>query len=152
RYMYRMVDNLLTTYKYEDIQVELHLEKTELNRFVADIVHGDLASLAHEKEHTLLLILPVPCEPVAIDPIEMRRVITNLIQNAITYTAQRGHISVSLTISNQNQAVQIAVKDNGIGIEPQKVSFLFQPYASMAKRFRHIGTGLGLYLSKQIVE
>lgn len=150
RYMYRMVDNLLTTYRYEDVQVELNLEKTNINAFIKEVIRGDIISLANEKEHDIVFELDENLPYLSIDQIEMRRVITNLVQNAITYTPPCGVIKI--ITSQSGESVTVAVKDNGVGIEPEKIDILFQPYSSMAKRFRHIGTGLGLYLSKQIVE
>lgn len=46
----------------------------------------------------------------------------------------------------------VTVEDSGPGIEETIQKSLFEPYASMAKRYRHIGTGLGLYISKKIIE
>lgn len=96
--------------------------------------------------------------PVSIltDAARIKQVLTNLISNAIKYT-DRGNIKISiklLTISNSSIELQFSVKDTGIGISKDSISQLFQPFIQLDASFtrKHGGTGLGLIISKHIVE
>ncbi|MGA8483009.1 MAG: HAMP domain-containing sensor histidine kinase, partial [Nitrososphaeraceae archaeon] len=74
------------------------------------------------------------------------QVITNLLGNALKFTKE-GQITVTLTRDNDNQVV-IIVKDSGTGIDPEIYPRLFSKFATKSEE----GTGLGLYISKKIVE
>lgn len=157
RFMDQMVDGLLTSYRYEDGEVILNKEPVSLNDFLTDIIR-QMSILAEEKNQTLLLDTnhdisePIPdiVPDILIDKLEMKRVFQNLIQNAIAYTQPGGRISLSYT--QEEERICIQIKDNGKGIEADLLPYLFDRYFSQSKRFRQVGTGLGLYLCKQIVE
>ena len=87
---------------------------------------------------------------VLADRIQLKRVIKNLIQNAISYGAQNSPIEI--TIGEIPKYIVIKVKDYGKGISPNDIKKIFNKYYSAAKKFRKIGTGLGLYLSFQIAK
>jgi two-component system sensor histidine kinase/response regulator len=150
RFMYQMVDNLLTAFKFEEGHLVLRMEAVDLNELVHAKVSMDLMALVEDKGQTLTLNLQPALPLVQADAIEITRVVHNLVQNAINYTPKGGHITVSTQATDHQVAV--TVEDNGPGIDINIQKSLFEPYSSMAKRYRHIGTGLGLYISKKIVE
>lgn len=150
RFMYQMVDNLLTAFKFEEGQMVLRLETLDLNELVSTTISLDLSGLAHEKDQILTLHLAPEMPLIPADALEIKRVIYNLVQNAINYTPKGGKIRVST--SYQDHMALVSVEDTGPGIEEGIQKSLFEPYASMSKRYRHIGTGLGLYISKKIIE
>ncbi len=150
RYMSRLVDSLLTTYMYEEGKMELKLELMDINNLIQDVL-APLKTLAAEKELSLVLDLGDTLPHVWLDPIEMQRVLNNLIQNAISFTPNGGQVTVS-TYNNQEKQLWVSVEDTGQGITPEDLQTLFERYKSMAKKFRQVGTGLGLYLSRMIVE
>jgi len=150
RFMYQMVDNLLTAFKFEEGQMVLRLETLDLNELVSTTISLDLSGLAHEKDQMLTLHLTSEMPLIPADALEIKRVIYNLVQNAINYTPKGGKIRVSTAY--QGHEALVSVEDTGPGIEETIQKNLFEPYASMSKRYRHIGTGLGLYISKKIIE
>lgn len=85
-------------------------------------------------------------------PGQIREVLHNLISNAIKYTPDHGYIEINT--ENKNNTVQVSVIDNGYGIETNELGNLFQPfYRVVTEQTRDIdGSGLGLYLVKQIIE
>ncbi len=89
------------------------------------------------------------------DPGRIRQVMTNLVGNAIKFTA-KGHvtISVSTTETNEQARIQIHVIDSGVGITDDKLPTLFRPFtqADGSTTRKYGGTGLGLSISKQLVE
>jgi two-component system sensor histidine kinase/response regulator len=150
RFMHQMVDNLLTAFKFEEGQMVLRMEALDLNELVSSIISMDLNSLALEKEQVLSLDLGADMPLIPADALEIKRVIYNLVQNAINYTPKKGKIHVSTAY--KNHMAYVSVEDTGQGIDVAVQKNLFEPYASMSKRYRHVGTGLGLYISKKIVE
>ncbi len=89
---------------------------------------------------------------VTADSGKISQVVTNLIDNAIKYTKQ-GEIKVSLMRTNTGK-VRLAVQDTGVGLTPDAASHLFEKFtrAPDAGKVNIVGTGLGLYVAKQIVE
>ena len=90
------------------------------------------------------------------DPNRLRQVLNNLISNAIKFT-EKGEISISVKmLSNKNDEVELrfAVSDTGIGIAVEDINRLFQSFSQIEDTFtkRFAGTGLGLIISKQLVE
>lgn len=155
QFMHRMVDSLLTTYKYEDGRVKLQLELTQINQLIQSCLSGDLKTLAREKSQSLVTHLTDGLPTAWVDPIEMQRVINNLVNNAINYTAEGGTITLGTSLKENKDGppeLLISVEDNGRGIAPEDIDILFDRYFSLAKKFRQVGTGLGLYLARQIVE
>jgi two-component system nitrogen regulation sensor histidine kinase NtrY len=85
--------------------------------------------------------------PVRVDPEQIRRVIINLVDNAIEAMERRGAVSVGTLHDASNQVVRITVADNGPGIPPSERDKLFMPYYSTKRR----GSGLGLAIVRRIV-
>ena len=81
---------------------------------------------------------------------ELKRVITNLCGNAVNYTNKEGHIKVILKA--QSGDLIFSVEDNGNGIPKNDIPQLFTRFSQGTSRKRSTGTGLGLYLSRQIIE
>ncbi len=150
RFMYQMVDNLLTAFKFEEGYLILRFENHDLNEMITAMVNLDLLGLAQDRQQALVLDLQENLPPIPYDALEIKRVVYNLIQNAINYSNKNDAITVSTRLTADR--VEITIADNGPGIEKELQKTLFEPYASMAKRYRHIGTGLGLYICKKLVE
>jgi two-component system phosphate regulon sensor histidine kinase PhoR len=101
---------------------------------------------------TLKLLLPPELPEVLADVRGMEEVFTNLISNAIKYSPDGGEVTVSAEI--QGDFLEVRVTDKGIGIEPEEIPKIFEPfYRVKHPKTRHvIGTGLGLPIVKGIVE
>ena len=84
------------------------------------------------------------------DRSELRRVICNLCGNAINYTPEEG--KVTITIKNEASDLIFSVSDTGCGIPSEDIPNMFQRFSQGTSKKRSAGTGLGLYLSRQIIE
>ncbi len=84
-----------------------------------------------------------------VDGISFARVIQNLVSNAIKFTSKGGTVNVTLDI--KNAAITLTVSDNGSGMEPGEVQRLFERFSRLSKHSQIEGSGLGLYLVKNIV-
>ncbi|MDD3014855.1 MAG: ATP-binding protein, partial [Candidatus Gastranaerophilales bacterium] len=149
KYMFSMVDNLLTTYRYENGNISLNLEDIDIINLIKSC-YNELKYLIEDKNQIILFEFMENNIIISADIMELKRVIINLLFNAATYTQEYGKIVIKSEIKYNE--VQISFIDNGKGISEQDMSMLFNKYTSHAKKFRQVGTGLGLYLSKQIVE
>jgi signal transduction histidine kinase len=177
--MLSLVNVLLDVYKYEAGQQSLIMDRLS-PWLLLEATCQELDSLARSRQQTLTLEVPergqLPANVTAAtllvqgDKRELKRVFTNLIGNAIHYTPVGGCIRVRLSLEKpietalleQNTVdklsmsspamVQISVCDNGRGIPVNDIVQLFQRFSQGTSRQRSSGSGLGLYLSRQIVE
>ncbi|HNW25843.1 MAG TPA: ATP-binding protein [Candidatus Gastranaerophilaceae bacterium] len=145
-----LVNALLEVYKYE--AGKLNLCKT--NFVLKDLINqcfSELEPLAKNKNIDFILTFCAH-ENLTInaDRGEIRRVITNLCGNAINYTNNNGKIDV--LVREQNGDVIFSVADNGNGIPKEDIPHLFKRFSQGTSQKRSTGTGLGLYLSRQIIE
>jgi len=112
---------------------------------------------AEDKNINLLLNSTLPDELVVIgDPFRLSQILNNLLGNALKFTSD-GDISVTLDYSqgeNNSMRIDISVQDTGIGIRPDKINDIFNPFvqASSDTTRKYGGTGLGLTICKNLVE
>ncbi len=95
--------------------------------------------------------VPADLPRVIADVSRVQQVLSNLLVNAIKFTAGGGTVQVSAAADGNARAVRIAVRDSGTGIPKEDVPHLFERYWQ-APRLRRAGSGLGLYIAKGIVE
>jgi two-component system, sensor histidine kinase and response regulator len=145
----KLVNTLLLVYRFESGQNPLAKQPVVLNTWLPTVL-GPLQALAAGKQHTLTVQGPAQPVTVYADAFALQRVINNLVSNAIHYTPNGGHIGIGLDLLVDN--VIITVKDNGRGIPAEDIPHLFQRFSQGSSRVRHSGSGLGLYLSRQITE
>lgn len=144
-----LVNTLLDVYKYDAIPTQFKKEPVNIKVLIDECVN-EISSLVIKNNHTLENNIGKEIPTLNIDRAEIKRVILNLLNNAITYTQQDGKISLESEINEEELIIKI--KDNGKGISEADINKIFDRYFSKAIKFRKVGTGLGLYLSKQIVE
>lgn len=139
-----LVQIVLETYKIG--KIILNKENIMLKAFIEDIIE-EMAPIAKKTGNSLEFIYPRDIRVLA-DRFQLKRVVKNLIQNAISYGEPKTPIEIS--IGEIPQYITIKVKDHGAGIAKEDIDKIFNKYYSAAKKFRKIGTGLGLYLALQI--
>ena len=172
--MLGLVNVLLDVYKYEAGHQRLIMDRLSPWTLL-EATCQELDALARSRQQTLTLEvldrIALDCEPVLNklpmtalcvqgDKRELKRVFTNLIGNAIHYTPAGGCVQVVLSLesihgeqgSDGASVLQICVCDNGRGIPADDIPQLFQRFSQGTSRQRSSGSGLGLYLSRQIVE
>jgi PAS domain S-box-containing protein len=129
---------------------ELNILKHEINSTLKE-THSMMAPLAEDKGLTLdLQLLPEPLE-MEYDQSKVKRVLHNLIENAIKFTDSG---TITLTATRKNDTVEICVADTGKGIRPEDMDKLFKTFSQISHGDgRETGdTGLGLVISKLIIE
>jgi two-component system, sensor histidine kinase and response regulator len=151
-----VINDILDFSKIEAGKLELDVDEFDLREVVEDTADV-LAHQAHKKGIELTAWVDEEMPPlVRGDRGRFRQVLMNLLSNAVKFTAA-GEVSVRVTPDPQPDGVlevQVAVRDTGIGIAPDRIQALFEPFqqedTSTTRRFG--GTGLGLAISRQLVE
>ena len=144
-----LVQIVLETYKVKETGIPLLKENIKLNEFLSDIV-DEVQPIA---TNSGLVINFTPSEKnltVSADVMQLKRVVKNLISNAISHSNTKKDIDIKT--SEIPDFITISVIDYGQGIPQDEQKLIFNKYYSAAKKFRKIGTGLGLYLSQQIAK
>ncbi|MEI8129797.1 MAG: PAS domain-containing sensor histidine kinase [bacterium] len=143
-----LVQILLETYKINEAGIDLDKENIDLVSFIRTIV-DEMQSIA-EKSGLKIVFNPQNNLTVFADNIQLKRVVKNLIQNAISHSDSSKDVNIA--ISQIPNFITISIIDYGKGITKENIDKIFNKYYSTAKKFRKIGTGLGLYLSQQIIK
>ena len=151
-----ILNDILDYSKIEAGRIDLE----EVNFSLEEILHatGDLFSVRAEEKGLELFVDVAPDVPYYLvgDPLRLGQVINNLVGNAIKFT-QRGEIHIRVEMVekvDESVLLRIAIRDTGIGISSEKAKRLFQPFvqadATVTRKFG--GTGLGLTISKRLIE
>ncbi len=145
----RLVKNLLTVFKYETRSYKLFLEMIEISNLLEKAVNN-VKPLLDEKD--IVVKLPSTHLQFICDSFEVERVLVNLLTNAIKHTPIKGNIEIK-TLKDEDANVVISVEDTGSGIPKEELPNLFERFWQSRKSSTSSNsTGLGLYLSRQIVE
>ena len=153
-----LINDILDVAKIESGQIELDCAPISISYLCE-------SSLAFVRQQALKkgihLRLDVPCylSPVILDERRIRQVLINLLNNAVKFTLKGGEIRLTVTevpspSPERPSEISVAVQDTGIGIAPENIQKLFQPFIQIdsALNRQYEGTGLGLALVKRIVE
>ena len=144
-----LVNALLEVYKYD--ADKLTLTKTDFNIYnLVKQVYDELNPLAQSKQIEFTIDCTDKDIEINADRSELRRVICNLCGNAINYTQEGG--KVGITLKKESSDLIFSVSDNGPGIPEEDIPNMFQRFSQGTSKKRSTGTGLGLYLSRQIIE
>jgi signal transduction histidine kinase len=143
------VTSLLEMAKIERGKLDYSPKPADLGRIVEDVA---LFFAPRAKEAGLELVSEIApgLPPMRLDPDLVAQVATNLVSNAIKFTKAPGRVSVRVAAKNSGAICEVV--DSGIGIPPDSLPKLFRPFERAPNAPRSQGTGLGLALSKAIVE
>lgn len=147
--MQRLVDDLLTQSRMERGIISMSRSLQSLESIVSRVVEMQQEEAANRQQNLSLQIMDTGLKAM-IDHDRLTQVITNLVSNSINYTPAGGRIRLILKKKNADFA-DIVVEDNGMGIPPEALDHVFQPFFRASNTTSN-GTGLGLNIAKQIVE
>ncbi len=147
----RLVDDLLDVARIERGSIHLERRPLDLRAVVRETAEA-IASMIDERGHRLELELPEAPVLLEGDATRLAQVLANLLNNAMKYTPNGGHIRVSL--SEQDGMAVLQVSDNGRGIEPDNLPEIFDLFSQGNRTLSRSegGLGLGLTLVKRLVE
>jgi signal transduction histidine kinase len=146
-----LVNDLLDASKLESGTMRLDLATIELPALVKELRH-QMQPLAAEKEIALEETIPADLPALRADRAKLRRVLVNLVSNALKFTPRGGRVVVGAAA--EGAVVRISVTDTGVGIAPDDLRDIFDKYAQARSRATRSekGTGLGLYITRQLVD
>lgn len=147
----QLVEDLLDVSRIVTGKFRLHMQPVDLPGVVNTAV-DTLRSAADAKALQLDVRLDEPGRPVMADPDRLQQVVWNLLSNAIKFTPEGGRIDVALTVDNSHAL--LAIRDSGVGIAPDFLPVIFEPFrqADTSLARAPSGLGLGLAIVKHLVE
>ncbi|HEY9827167.1 MAG TPA: PAS domain S-box protein [Stenomitos sp.] len=160
QHLLSLINDILDLAKVESGQLELDCSPTSVSilcRASLDFIKQQ----AHKKEIKVELKLPSNLPPLSVDERRIKQVLINLLSNAVKFTANQGCVTLDVhplnppgTDQGTSSWLRFSIRDTGIGIAPEHLSKLFQPFIQVdsALNRQYEGTGLGLALVKRIVE
>ncbi len=148
RRMNAMIQDLVDSARLESGQLRLERVPIELGAFLSDLK----VRLAGVMEMDRVRVeTPAGMPPVLADPNRLERIFTNLLSNALKYSDPGTEVTVRL--QQRDGKVVASVSDRGRGIAPDEMELLFQPFLRTRRALeRREGLGLGLYITKRLVE
>ncbi len=149
KFMAKMTDNLLTRYKIDNGEICLRKELNSIKSTVQKCAEN-IKYLLEAKNQTLKIKNNAPTEFLLYDDLEITRVLNNVITNASEYSPENS--SIKIDISEHSSNLIISVTDNGPGIAKDEARKIFIEHETNAKKFKKVGSGLGLFISKKIMQ
>lgn len=153
RHLLELVNDILDHSKIDANKLDVDVASVNLPELL-DEIRAFFAPRAREKglDFNILCEFPLP-EHIQTDPTRLRQIIINLCGNALKFT-EKGSISLSVRCDREQQRLVARVVDTGIGMKPEQIGRLFDPFAqgSAAISRQYGGTGLGLSISRRLAE
>jgi PAS domain S-box-containing protein len=149
-----LVNDLLDVSQLEAGQVALNIRPVDLVAAATEVIdHVRQRSVQEQKPMKFLLEAPEDLPPVAADPDRIRQILSNLVENGFRYTPEGGSVTVRVQRLGED-LLQVDVQDTGIGIAPEEQERVFERFYRGEHPFvlATAGTGLGLALTRQLVE
>lgn len=153
RGLLRRVEDLLNIARMEEGQFGYHFEETNIVDFLGKVL-ADVLPAARKVGVKVYFDRPQGDLPsVMIDPKRLSLAVVNLLENAIRYNVENGEVTVKVDAMPGKPFIAASVKDTGIGIPPEAKEKLFNKFyrADNAMKSQTEGSGLGLYIAKNIV-
>jgi len=148
----KLVDAVLDFSKIEAKQMDVEVEPVSIDVIVRDVVEQFEAE-RRSTDIPIVLCLPPTVAPIHADAQKIKQVLMNIVDNALKFT-KRGTVTVELILSPGNkQPIRIDVTDTGVGMPPERLNEIFQPFRQLESGPHHPkGTGLGLSICKSLCD
>jgi two-component system, OmpR family, sensor histidine kinase VicK len=142
-----LIENILDVTRIENQSMTLRKERFNLNRIILNIIEGYESQDIKKKDNVRIIFTPKDDFLVEADKGRVMQVISNLMNNAIKFTL-KGTITVTTKKEEEKNEIIVSIKDTGSGIDPEIMPKLFSKFATKSQT----GTGLGLFVSQNIIE
>lgn len=147
--MIMLVDDILSSNKVDPAKYQYNKVLIQLYDLFDNVVYELLPIVKKKSIQIKYLSKNHDIPRVLIDPVRMRSVIQNLLENAIKYTNEHGHVTVNIV--HKESTVEVAISDSGVGIPADQQKNIFKQFFR-ASNTKTEGSGLGLYIAKSVVE
>lgn len=150
QYMNDLIFTILDTYLYDNGQTKIHLDSFNILELLNEAVN-EISNLLEDKSQKISIKHNMNSDLVIADRFQIKRVIVNLIANAMSYGFRDS--TIEIIIEENDSEISLYIKNKARYIPQEKLSDIFEKFKTADNaKFRKTGTGLGLYLSKQIVD
>ncbi|MBW7897934.1 Non-motile and phage-resistance protein [Candidatus Brocadiaceae bacterium B188] len=147
-----MINSILDLSKIEAGKLELQYEKFSLEEALKEILH-EVSESSQKKDISICNNIREDIPFLTADKRKFKQMMLNLLSNAVKFTPEHGRITINANLVDHHH-VRIDVRDTGIGIKPEDLDKLFEVFSQVDSSHsrRYEGTGLGLALTKRLVE
>lgn len=146
-----IVNNLLDLAKAESGKTELADERVQIRTVVQETIEL-FSKQASDAGVTLKSDVAPDVPELQSDPGKIRQILINLVSNAIKFTASGGQVTISAKRDKVSGVLLLVISDTGVGVAPEDLERIMQPYVQVPHPSKAAGTGLGLPITKQFVE
>jgi signal transduction histidine kinase len=147
-----IINGILDLARIEAGRVQLQEELIGLSALVQSAVNT-IRPIAQRKSIEVDCVLDDPLLIIYVDPTKFKQVMLNLLSNSVKFTEPRGRIDIE-SVRHNSEDLVLLISDTGIGIPPEQIERVFQPFEQVADHLtrEHEGTGLGLPIAKALIE
>ncbi len=147
----RIIEDMTNLRYLKQGEAEIKQEPIRLAKLLDDVL-TDMRSLGETKSHKLVVVHPPPDLTVYVDPIRVGMAITNVLNNAIRFTPDGGHITIECDQS-EPCVVRLSVTDNGVGVASDHLERIFDDFYQVEAYMtrRHGGMGIGLSIARALI-
>lgn len=148
-----IVNTILDLSRIDAGRLSLNVQQIDAAQICADSLR-----FVQERAGQKKISIGFTCNPfdleVSVDPLRMRQMLVNLLDNAIKFTPEGGAVDLEVVAVPEDETVHFHVRDTGIGIEPDQMARLFKPFSQVDSRLNrnYDGAGLGLALVTRLIE
>ncbi len=150
----KMVEDLLNITKIEEGHFGYNFEQADIVEFINGILLQVIPAVQREGIKVYFEKPKAPLPKLMIDPQKLALVVNNILENAVRYNVEKGEIAVKVDKVIDEPFVEVSIRDTGIGIAPDEMQKLFKKFfrGENALKTQTEGSGLGLYIAKNIVQ
>ena len=149
--LHRLTEDILDVTKIESQTLKLNKERVQLNVIIMNVVNDykDIISKKRYGSDKIRIVYELSKDNTFVnaDKVRLSQVLSNLLDNALKFTKE-GNIIITTKKLKENEEIMVSIKDSGTGIDPEILPQLFKKFATKSEQ----GTGLGLFISKNIIE
>ncbi len=144
-----LIENMVEIYRLEQKNLNLNIKKHLFNDFLNSVINEMLPIISSNNHNIVINLEDTEKEECWFDDFQIKRVVKNLIQNAVSYSPDASNILIKSEYKENK--IKLFITNKGQGISKEDLNLIFQKYYSGISKFKKSGTGLGLYLSRQII-
>jgi signal transduction histidine kinase len=150
-YLLSLIEDIIDVSKIESNQLTVKIKEVDVVPLIRQIAESFQLTVPSDKNIEIVTNIELPKLIVAVDRLRLEQILRNLVSNAVKFT-DKGYIEISC--KKDKEFYLFSVKDTGIGIQPEHQKVIFERFMKIdnSKQSLYRGTGIGLFLSKQLVE
>jgi signal transduction histidine kinase len=148
-HLLRMANLILESYRIDSEDININISEVNISELV-DNCYEKLIPLASEKNISLINSIPKDFPVIETDLTSLKRVLINLISNSVENIPENRKVEINT--EDKGKYIELSIEDNGQGIAQKDMEHIFDRYYSGKSDERKIGSGLGLYVCKRLLD